>query len=413
MTILVTIFLNKGVNEPLLGVYTWLLENIPLFIIFKTPIEKFSVLLIFLVCLYLALTLNTLKIKWLHFIMVAYLIVCGIPYISLNFIPDYKIDENLTISRRFTYKPEYKNSINKLNEDGDYRVLSLPGSGNYQITMQNHGVKYYRGMDPILYAINKPFIAAYSGDLFLPIYKNIGNKNIGKYLSIYSIKKLMLNSDIFPAFGFIEKESLATISANLNKTMTSWKDGPITIYENPYFLPHIFIPRSVIELTDASPSGISRLTLQDNYQVGNIFVDSDQNFPKDLLNTTFSPKLDFQKINPDKYVVTISEINKSTPIVFNENFDKYWQLKTNDGMVVAQNTHRMVNGYANSWVLDPKSICQKKDGICTINPNGTNNIALTIEYWPKSLYFLGLWISGTSFIFLFLVFIFTSRNNKK
>ena len=56
--VLLIFFLNKGVNKPFEYVYAWMLTNIPLFLIFKTPLEKFSVLFVFLLTILLISVFN-------------------------------------------------------------------------------------------------------------------------------------------------------------------------------------------------------------------------------------------------------------------------------------------------------------------------------------------------------------------
>ncbi len=247
--ILGVMFLNKGANEPFGHIYIYIMEHVPFFMIFKTPLEKFSVLFVFLLVLYLAL-LHTNHKRLVSIALVSYLLICSIPYLTLNFIPDYRIEKDKYVSRKFIDKPAYQSLRNKLNKDNlDYRVLSLPGSLNYQVTMFNHDNKYYRGMDPVLYAINKPFIAAYSNNnssSFNILFSNISNKYFDRLLSLYNVKKIVINKDIYPSFGFRESETIQQMENIFSNDKKYQKDKSIlrsiSLYnlKSDHFLPHIY-----------------------------------------------------------------------------------------------------------------------------------------------------------------------------
>ena len=256
--LLVVFFLNKGVNKPFNNVYALLLEKVPLFFIFRSPLEKFSIPSVFLVSLILAFLLRAQKRLISYFLLGLYLVVFSIPYITLNFISDCKVSANINVSRLFVDKSEYKQIREVLNNEKlNYRILSLPGSLNYQVAMLTHDQKYYTGMNPVLYAINKSFIATYSGEQFNIIYDNISNENFSKIVSLFNINKILLNKDIYPWSGFREKESIPELSEILSEKMDFLKNGSIELYtiNTQYFLPHFYIPQNIIY----SPNSIETL----------------------------------------------------------------------------------------------------------------------------------------------------------
>lgn len=112
--------------------------------------------------------------------------------------------------------------------------------------------------------------------------------------------------------------------------------------------------------------------------------------------------VNFQKVNPTKYVVNIKNATSSGSVTFLENFNAYWRLfpKFNFGtylfqkQLVAESGHYTVHGYANGWILDPKDICTSQLNLCTQSTNGAYDISFTIEYWPQRLFYFGLVISG-------------------
>lgn len=59
--------------------------------------------------------------------------------------------------------------------------------------------------------------------------------------------------------------------------------------------------------------------------------------------------------------------------------------------------HFEINGYANSWAIDPTMTCENNDK-CVKNEDGSYDMEVIIEYWPQRLYYLGVLISGTALI---------------
>jgi len=71
------------------------------------------------------------------------------------------------------------------------------------------------------------------------------------------------------------------------------------------------------------------------------------------------------------------------------NFFETWFLKKVDN-------HQMVNGYANSWFIEPKKLC--KTGECEQNTDGSYDMELIVEFWPQQLFYIGCIISVSTLI---------------
>ena len=66
---------------------------------------------------------------------------------------------------------------------------------------------------------------------------------------------------------------------------------------------------------------------------------------------------------------------------------------------VADNqNHLMVNGYANSWNINPTELCGAPVGkaLCVRNADGSYDLELVVEFWPQRLFYIGLFISGAT-----------------
>ncbi len=75
----------------------------------------------------------------------------------------------------------------------------------------------------------------------------------------------------------------------------------------------------------------------------------------------------------------------------NGNFYETWLEKpVNDNR-----NHLMVNGYANSWIIDPAEIC-RNNSKCLKNSDDSYDLELILEFWPQRLFYMGGGISVTA-----------------
>lgn len=333
--ILMVLFLNKGVNEPFTGIYLWLLGNVPFFIIFKSPLEKFGILLVFLLTIALVQVFRNTKAKWTYYALIAYLVVCSIPYVTLNIFPEYKFEEDgKYVSKHYIDKKGYFQARESLNKNKlDYRVLSLPGSNNYQVTVLNHdGNRYYRGMDPFVYSVNKPFIAAYTApeSNLDHIFKNFSNDAIeDKLLDIYNVRRIVIDRDNYPAFGFREKESIKKLTEIFSKSNEKHRFNPIIIFGRDSFLPHFYVP-DTNTVSNQEPEDIVKWATTSAGIRHTVYFQT-QNKDKNLKRLqekgeTSTQILEFKKIDPTKYRVIIHRAKGIVPIIFSENFHPRWKL---------------------------------------------------------------------------------------
>ena len=74
--------------------------------------------------------------------------------------------------------------------------------------------------------------------------------------------------------------------------------------------------------------------------------------------------------------------------------------------------HLMVNGYANSWLIDTNKICSNSIK-CTKNSDGSYDFEVIVEFWPQRLYYLGLGISLLTLFgsTIYLLYGFSKRKN--
>jgi hypothetical protein len=432
--LIVSTFLSKGINYPFGGIYEFLVYHFPFFYIFKSAGEKWGILTVFIFVLWLIYILKTADKKILKYftpLLITYLIFCLFPFISNNFLPDAKIDTpNGEIIHSYQYldKPEYQVVKNNINQDKNlYRVLSFPGSINYQVALRTLGNKYYTGNDPILNNLNKEFIAVYNfkyNPIFISLYDNLDNPNYLKLLPYFNIQKIIINKDMFPWFGYREKQTTKEIEAVFDPVFNASNNSTIDVYDTGnYFLPKFFIPLKIYQIQPEIDSLIQKME-EPEYQIRSAFFyandmdKSDTIFPK-------IPNITFTKINPTRYTLRINAATDPYLLVFSESFHPDWKLYLNNdpslspastiisksyfnGQIqegshqnvfwdfnflntltakpVANGRHLMINSYANAWLIEPNDV------------NNLNNYELIVEYHPQRWLYFGLLITIITFI---------------
>ena len=204
---LIAVFLLKGVAPPLGNIYLFLFDNIPFFNIFKSPVEKFGLLYIFLLSLLILFTLLATK-STKHYrtgiiIFTAYILFCMGPLSMGNIIPKLSTaDGSGTISRKYNIKPAYQNFRGYINKQKlEYKVLSLPGLRNYQVLYDSSQGKKYSGIDPLMHNINKGHLASQHDKEIRDSYSLLLHKKNQYFLGSFNIGKLVINGDLKPWFG--------------------------------------------------------------------------------------------------------------------------------------------------------------------------------------------------------------------
>ncbi len=112
-----------------------------------------------------------------------------------------------------------------------------------------------------------------------------------------------------------------------------------------------------------------------------------------------TPEVELVKINPTKYRITVKNATKPFVLIFSEAYNQGWKLRYMN-RVISKASHKVVNGYANSWIVVPNEVGAKRD------------FELIIEFWPQKLFYIGLLISGFSLI-LTLSFLIKYANEKE
>ena len=225
-------------------------DHVPFFIIFKTPVEKFGLLYTFIFSLLLLFTFHSCKNLKIYpqvtLCLCFYLLFCGIPFVTGKIIPDYYANPYGTVSKKYIDQPEYIVTRKSLNEDKlIYRVLSLPGRGNYQALLDSGEEKLYSGLDPVLLNTNKPIVNDHDGNLQKFLYKNIFMPELDFTLDMMNIKKLVFNDRFILWFGRVSPGDSQSLKQRF-KSLPYRQHGKIRIYDRESkFIPLLFSTNSI------------------------------------------------------------------------------------------------------------------------------------------------------------------------
>ena len=135
------------------------------------------------------------------------------------------------------------------------------------------------------------------------------------------------------------------------------------------------------------------------------------------------PDIEYRKINPTKYAVQVASASSSFMLTFLDSFHELWKVYVkpiNSSNVkyyetwfyeeVSQKEHFIINGYANSWLINSNDICIKKK-VCTYNKDGTYNFDLIIEFFPQKYYYLGLFVTLGAWLVMIFYYLYLRVNN--
>lgn len=151
--LILLIFLSKGTSPPFASIYDYLVINVPYFFIFKTPTEKFGIILVFILS-YSIIRLLRDDIGDLTKIYKKFLLVLvifySLPFLIFDGFSPTSRDDNYEYGRYFDYKNnETLIQYLKENHFGE-RAIVLPGGENYQVLLESVDGKFYSGINPIL-----------------------------------------------------------------------------------------------------------------------------------------------------------------------------------------------------------------------------------------------------------------------
>lgn len=105
-------------------------------------------------------------------------------------------------------------------------------------------------------------------------------------------------------------------------------------------------------------------------------------FDEKNMDNLSNPKVTYQKINPTKYIVNISNLTQSTFLVFSQNYDSLWKMNGQTSLPV----YSLLNGFY-------------------VDKNGQ----YVVEFEAQKYVYPGLIISGLTLVSLVLFLVKSSK----
>ncbi|HPN54298.1 MAG TPA: hypothetical protein PLB52_00030 [Candidatus Moranbacteria bacterium] len=405
--IIILIPLMVGTRE---GIFAKIYENLfysnSFFAIFRNSFKWYPMyhfLLIFAIINFLILIKkNFLCVRIIHFLLMLLLIVNIYPYISFKVI-----DEKSKIS----IPREYLN-VNWENELGSdiNKVFVLPKQYFEIFTWGKTNGNFSS-------IINKEVVISTPGP------ENVSkNKIYNKYYN------LLVKKDIESFVKLTRDNNIKFILLRKDFDFVSYQDTSNSLKFNEELVSPF---KKQMELRDWI-----------------IYKISDEVSPIIKTNNSI-----FQYNNSEKYIISINLQNKQS-LIFLQNFHQEWniyleknnsngwcfesdkKIKYNNNITECQgfdkkffeiknlyylwkkpifnDTHKIINEYANKWTIDPEYIKQNfSKEYYRENPDGSIDVEMVLYFKPQSYFYLGLIISGTTLFGCLGYLLYDWRKRKK
>lgn len=360
------------------------LFNIPGFSMFRFFFKWLYVFVFFYALLFgfaVYSIIEKLKVNYVKYFFIfifALLILEGIPLLSGAAVKTTVID-GLDIPVTFSMDSAYEQTleyIRSLPDDG--KILALPLIGfHFQVFFGENGGAYL-GANSISHLTGK---YSFTGERHFGVTgQNPYNALVEKYakeknyerlnqiFSIMNIRYILYNADSrlyktgFSETQFFMPEFFPKTHTGYDEFIEQfpirqiYKNGSYILYEfdKSIYNPTIFIPKGVYESNDV---------IYDKKNLHSIFIDKSTCGKKEFREICqeeykFSDSdVNFKMINPALYEVTITQKRPQDKIllVMQHVFDRSWKVVI-DKKNLSEESHILVNKYANGWLLSKNEI---------------------------------------------------------
>ncbi len=410
------VFLSKGTAAPLGELYKFSLKFIKYFGIYRASDIKFPFFVVFALAYLIPYSLSVLanmkrfaRIK--NQIFVGFflgIIFLGVPFILGSVIPS----RQATINSLKVQIPEYwiQAMLNMPKMD-DGRILVFPK--NYS-PLDNY-IWGYKGVYLPYSFVDTPIVGYSIGygssieesrfnavNIIFSLYEKGDFISMQKALSLFNIRTILLRNDFDLAQNALDvdqkvdshysKDVLQKKLDNFFPRHSSYNQLVFYSVPDAFFLGQIYIPREVQYLNGKRLEVLQEAISNKTYEVGTaLFIDAKRQFPM-YSNTNITGLVRYNKKSPAEYVVEVTSSEKVIPLVFGESYSEGWKINvegvSRNVVSTLNSSHEIVNGYANSWIIDIESICLEMKN-CKIK-NGQRTILLSIYYGPQRQFIFGL-----------------------
>lgn len=400
---------------------------------------RFLILSSFAVVTLAALALNSMwkrpnsTMRPVAVIAIILLVVSTYPFWRGELYAKQQLDHDVRL-RTYVIPPDYLSVEKELSRDNtDTKVLYLPIAGELSLTDDKRFYGTYKGIRDISASFSpKPGmvglsdrVKGLSSELMFQLAEGTNQQEVNRMsdiLSLLNVKYIVVRKNMtHPSYEPGHKIADALRKVKNLRVYREWDS--ITIFVNTNYLPHLYIPSDVRIAHDTKTTPLKTIISagmpaiyyrnQNSHILDNGTVLQGTGNRSNRQNL----RIEHRKINPTKYHVSVQGASQAFSLVFSEAYHSNWKVFA----ASADNTHATgtfyetwftepqpelnhfaVNGYANSWIIDPDAICQAKGTSprCKNNPDGSRNLAFIIEFLPQRYFYQGLIVSATGLILL-------------
>ena len=423
--LLLLLFLIKGLHTPLTQVNNFFYDHVPLLWLIREPNNKLYPVVALITAVLIVELLNVIiknRKKTFNFILIVIIFLYSI-LVPFPFLYNSRQEKTMvTIPPYWFQISDYLNSKKEF-----YRVLVLPENDFYMMPYE-----WYYGVDgwPQTF-INAPTVKI----------ENVkGYVSFSDYSNLYSqqiYQKIRDGQSIAQLLG--EANISYILKRNDIKGTTEYRDSGDSL------------SNEVINEYLQSQVTYGKLRKDESFGKLDLYkVPSQYIYPHIYAEKGADVKTSFKKNNYSYYTVNIENIKEPTRLIFSEGFHKNWMIYPSSashcinvvmpfdefntsecqqyGGIISTasnfgplwkeplftDSHENLKTFANSWIIDPNMICRNQ-GFCQKNDDETYEMELIVEFWPQRLFYIGMVISGITFMFClgYLAFDFINRRRAK
>lgn len=461
----IAFFAFRGSASIFGDVYSWLITHFSWMVAFRNPIDKIGPVFVLFYTLFAGLGVGILarflfsqKKIIIRFSKCVFLV--GI-FVFLVVVLNFPMWTGEVFYRGGQYRASYLTKVPseyydlaKFLEDQreTYRLFPVPLCGTYGCSYWwNGGREGFAGADLQPFVFPKAPVTSEDKGLASMVYRSwaVGTDKLPEnqlpeiVLGLLNVRYVLQHHDLPDHFFSINTTDLDAIQANItsNRLMGIEKYrefGKLTLYRlsDDYYLPEVYAANKLIEdevdVTELSSKKLARADLKpgdapvfiNNKNAGSNYLERrDVIADSFVTNAEAAPKLNFNKVAPGKYRITVENFSQPFVLTLSQRFDPRWQmyikpltdtdslskLDTEGGAYfknsrqnmylragsvfetlfrapITANDHFRVNSYANGWWVR---------GL-----EETDKFEIILEFAPQRVYYYCVIVSVVSLIIL-------------
>ncbi len=368
--LLLLIIIIKGGNPPLSNFTMWFYNIFPIMILYRSP-QHMMFAAAFIIPVLVAYSLNYLYTNLKFKKTILYISIFCILIWTSGWWYNGDLGHEILKNKQKDFIDFYSLSpgLKEIYERNEYsllnhRILFLPAVFSPQYIKTEYQNKAQGGQPEYLYLKNPTFTSEsipFANEIDISLCKN-DEYNYINYLSLFSIKDIVLRYDIYPIHTESRfcwdngpvKNKLDN-SGNLTKFLEEKYEIGYTI-KSEYYLPQIYTPTTITQVRNSNVTSennnVNNVTIllkvvsQPDYDIRNgiYFKELNKSFynavitKKDIgseielkiYENKDTPVLEILKINPTKYRIRVHQAKNDFPVIFSASFNEGWKNYVSD-----------------------------------------------------------------------------------